>query len=109
MGCGGHEDGGERCGGGSHAADGSVAGPEAQAAADEVLSGYGRSPTRGQVTLLSGGFARCERVTIEVRYPTPIIVLPFVGRVGSGPSVAATHSELVDPYRSGLPGTASCP
>jgi hypothetical protein len=91
------------------APDGASAGPEAQAAADEVLTGYGRSPARGQVTLVSGGFARCERVTIEVRYPTPIIVLPFVGRVGAGPSVAATNSELVDPYRSGLAGTATCP
>jgi hypothetical protein len=91
------------------AADGASAGPEAQATADEVLAGFGRSPARSQVSLVSGGFARCERVTIEVRYPTPIIVLPFVGRVGAGPSVAATHSELVDPYRSGLAGTASCP
>jgi hypothetical protein len=90
------------------APDAATAGPAAQAAADEVLAGYGRSPARGQVTLVSGGFARCERVTIEVRYPTPIIVLPFIGRVGAGPSVAATHSELVDPYRSGLAGTASC-
>lgn len=84
------------------------AGPDAQAAADQVLTGYGRAPTDGQVILVAGGFARCERVTIEVRYPIPLLDLPFVGRVGAGPAVTAAHSELVDPYRSGLGGTASC-
>jgi hypothetical protein len=90
------------------ASDAASAGPAAQAAADQVLTGYGRSPGRGQVSLVSGGFARCRRVTIEVRYPIPLLDLPFVGRVGAGPSVTAVHSELVDPYRSGLGGTASC-
>jgi hypothetical protein len=59
--------------------------------------------------VVSGGFARCERVTIEVSYPAPALVLPFVGRIGTGEAVRAQQSELVDAYRTGLAGTASCP
>jgi hypothetical protein len=77
-------------------------------AADAALRGYGRNPQRGSVALTSGRFGRCQRVTISVSYPAPALMLPFVGAVGSGPRVRAEHSELVDPFRSGLPGTASC-
>jgi hypothetical protein len=58
--------------------------------------------------MVSGQFARCSRVTISVTYPAPLVELPFVGRLGSGVSVRSEHSELVDPFRSGLPGTALC-
>jgi hypothetical protein len=85
-----------------------VAGPEAQQAADQALAGYGRDPQRASVSLASGEFGRCQRITIEVSYPAPILELPVVGRVGTGQSVRADHSELVDPYRTGLPGTSSC-
>jgi hypothetical protein len=80
----------------------------ASAAADTALSGFGRSPSRGSVTLASGTFGRCQRITIRVSYPAPLIDLPFVGRVGSGLGVSSQVSELVDPYRSGLPGSATC-
>jgi hypothetical protein len=85
-----------------------VAGPEAQQAADQALAGYGRVPGRAAVSLESGDFGRCQRITIAVSYPAPILELPVVGRVGTGQSVRADHSELVDPYRTGLPGTSSC-
>lgn len=85
-----------------------VAGPAAQAAADQTLVGYGRTPSRAVVTLVAGSFARCERITIEVRYAAPLIDLPIIGRLGSGGSVRARHSEIVDPYRSGLPGSSLC-
>lgn len=80
----------------------------AHAAADEVLSGLGRDPSRASVVLAGGSFGRCQRVTIRVSYPSPLLVVPFVGRVGRGVEVSSANSELVDPYRSGLPGTASC-
>jgi hypothetical protein len=85
-----------------------LAGPEAQQAADQALAGYGRDPERASVSLESGAFGRCQRITIAVSYPAPVLELPVVGRVGTGRSVRADHSELVDPYRTGLPGTSSC-
>lgn len=91
------------------APDASSAYQEAQTAADRALAGYGRSPGRARITIVAGGFSRCERVTIEVSYPSPALDLPFVGPVGTGHTVHASQSELVDAYRSGLPGTASCP
>ena len=48
------------------------------------------------------------RVVAEVRYRVPLIVVPMLGGLGSGFTASARHSELVDPYRSGLPRTASC-
>ena len=86
-----------------------VAGPEAVQAAGQALAGYGRDQQLAGVSLVSGGFGRCQRITIAVSYPAPMLELPVVGRIGSGETVRADHSELVDPFRSGLPGTSSCP
>jgi cytochrome bd-type quinol oxidase subunit 2 len=80
----------------------------AQQAAAASLAGYGRDPARAAVALVAGSFARCQRITISVSYPAPLLLLPFIGRVGSGTTVRAEHSELVDPYRTSLPGTAAC-
>jgi hypothetical protein len=85
-----------------------AAGPEAEQAADQALAGYGRDQRQAGVRLVSGGFGRCQRITIAVSYPAPMLELPVVGRLGSGETVRAEHSELVDPFRSGLPGTSSC-
>lgn len=82
---------------------------QARSAADLVLAGFGREPGKAGVAIVGGTFARCARITIRVTYPSPLLDLPFVGRVGSGLVVASESSELVDPYRSGLPGTAVCP
>jgi hypothetical protein len=80
----------------------------AEAAAADALNGYGRDPARSEVSLASGSFGRCQRVTISVSYPAPLLILPFVGRIGTGEGVRSVASELVDPYRSGLPGSATC-
>jgi hypothetical protein len=79
----------------------------ADQAASAALAGYGRS-ARAAVSLSSGTFGRCQRITIQVRDQAPFVQLPFVGRIGGAEEVSARHSELVDPYRSGLPGTAAC-
>ena len=52
--------------------------------------------------------ARCTRVTVTVHHPVPAIRLPFIGGYGHGFDVVASQSEVVDPYRSGLPGEATC-
>ena len=90
------------------APDASSAATRAEGAADAALAGYGRDPARAKVSLVSGGFARCDRVAIAVTYPAPLLELPFVGQLGRGISVSSQHSELVDPFRSGLGGAAAC-
>ena len=82
---------------------------QAQQVAAQALAGYGRNPDRAAVAVSAGAFGRCQRVTVTVSYPAPAMELPFIGAVGAGPVVRAAHSELVDPFRSGLPGTATCP
>ena len=81
---------------------------DADRAAVDALTGYGRDPARARVSLVAGGFARCGRITITVSYPAPLFELPFVGLLGRGVVVRSAHSELVDPYRTGLPGAAGC-
>ena len=85
-----------------------VAPGAADAAAREAMAGHGRAPERATVALVSGSFARCDRVTFEVRYPVPMLTVPFLGSAGTGFVARARHSEVVDPYRSGLAGTAHC-
>jgi hypothetical protein len=80
----------------------------AQQAGADSLAGYGRAPSGARISLVAGGFERCGRVTIEVDYPVRVVSVPFVGRFGSRMMVRSRHSELVDAYRSGLPGTAAC-
>ena len=90
------------------ASSATLAASSARSAAAAALAGYGRDPNRATVDLAVGSFGRCERVTISVEYPAPLLALPFVGRVGTGQDVRADSSELVDPYRTGLPGTSEC-
>lgn len=80
----------------------------AQQAAGVALTGFGRDPSRAAVSVAAGAFGRCQRITITVTYPSPLLELPWVGRVGSAEHVRASHSELVDPYRTGLAGVATC-
>lgn len=80
----------------------------ARQAAIASLAGYGRDPALARVSFGAQPFARCQRITVSVSYPAPVVMLPFLGRVGRAESVRADHSELIDPYRSGLPGTAAC-
>jgi hypothetical protein len=85
-----------------------VALDNAEAAAQEAMAGHGRAPARTTVVLVAGSFARCDRVTFEVRYPVPMLTVPFLGSAGTGFMAKARHSEVVDPYRSGIAGTAHC-
>jgi len=80
----------------------------ARDAATESIRGLGRDPARMTIRVVSGTFSRCERVTVEVRYPVPLLVVPWVGHAGSGFTAAARYSEVVDPYRGGLAGRARC-
>lgn len=87
------------------APDEAAAAAAARAAAAAALRGHGRDPADARIeTPPPGAFARCRRVTVVVSYPVPVLVLPWVGPTAAHPIVArAAHSELVDPYRTGLP------
>lgn len=81
----------------------------ARAAADGSISGHGRDPSDLTIEIdHGGGFGRCVRVEIEASLAVPSVNLPFVAGFGKTFDVRATHSEVVDPYRSGLEGGADC-
>lgn len=94
------------------APDAATATTRADAAARAAVSGYGRDPGKLDIRPPdlgpSGTFERCAPVTITASYPVPIVSLPFVGGRGDGFRVTASHTEVVDPYRSGLDATGSC-
>ncbi len=88
----------------------------AQQAAGEAIAGHGRDPSKMKlVTVNDASYTRCSPITFEVSYPVSTISLPWVKGLGVGSiTVRASHSELVDPYRSGVPGQhgsqeTSCP
>jgi len=87
------------------APDAATAHSRAVDAARAAISGHGRDPDRMGPTDIDGAFARCERITVTVTYPVPALSLPWIGGLGGGPTITATgvHSEIVDPFRSGLP------
>ena len=92
------------------APDESTANRRAVERAHESLAAYGRDGDAATVHLpeTSAGFARCARVRVTIEYDVPALVIPFIGGFGELAAVRATHTELVDPFRSGLAGEAAC-
>jgi hypothetical protein len=80
----------------------------AQRAAADAIGGYGRDPSRMTVTRTATAFGRCERVTFTVEYPVSIGRLPLLKREAATFVAKARHSEIVDPFRTGLHGEAVC-
>lgn len=87
--------------------DGGAATTDAAVAARDAVQGFGRDPSGTTVSFAQEAFGRCQRVVVEVRTEAPLIRLPWVGQAGTV-TVVAHHSELIDPFRSGLPGTSTC-
>ncbi len=80
-------------------------------AARQTVDGYGRDPRKASIAVAHEGgqaWRRCVRVTVTVRYPVHTVSLPGLGGYGDGLEVQATHGELIDPYRSGLPADGGC-
>src|SRR5690606_18127173 len=77
-------------------------------AALHAIEGHGRDPSRAAVTSIGDlALERCQRATFRVEYTVPAINIPLIGGYGRSPfRVTSTHSEVVDPFRSGLTGTA---
>ena len=75
----------------------------------QAFEGHGRSRDRARVVRTAGELVRCERVVFEAAYVVPLVSVPVIGGAGQGLRVSARHSEVVDPYRSGLgPQAADC-
>lgn len=51
---------------------------------------------------------RCREVTVTATLTSTTIELPFIGGWGSPWDVTGRHTEVVDPFRSGLPGEVDC-
>ena len=92
----------------AEAANPASAAADAQQAAAETIAGHGRDPSRLRLDIQTTGFARCAPVTIRAGYEVPAMHLPWIGGYGHGFDVWSTHTELIDPYRSGLAGAAQC-
>ena len=86
--------------------DGPTARARAVEAGRRTLTALGRTAERSQVEL-EGNFGRCQRVVATVRVDVAAIALPGVSTRAYF-HVRAEHSEVVDPYRSGLAGVARC-
>jgi Flp pilus assembly protein TadG len=82
----------------------------AEQAARDAISAHKRNAALATIDGPTdpNAFTRCNRVSFTVSYPVPAITLPFIGGFGSGFTVKATHSEIVDPFRNGVPGEALC-
>ena len=85
----------------------------ARRAGYQALAAHGREEARSTVELTAlespdgqAGFSRCARATFTASYDVPVLHLPWIGGFGSGLDVTSSHSELIDPYRDGVPGSA---
>lgn len=82
---------------------------EAEVAARDAISGFGRDPRRMVFAPEEARFERCGRITVRIEYPVPLVAVPLVGRYGHGFTAVGRHSEIVDPFRSGIPDRGGCP
>jgi hypothetical protein len=81
---------------------------EARLAAQEAFAGQRVNTASLQVTPVDGTvFERCAVATFEVRFQVPVVRVPGLEFSGATLDVASRHSELVDPYRSGVPGSGA--
>jgi Flp pilus assembly protein TadG len=80
----------------------------AQAAADGAIAGHRREGTP-RLTLAGEPFGRCSRIAITAEYDVALAAIPVIAVTEKVFTVAARHSEVVDPYRSsGATGPARC-
>jgi hypothetical protein len=86
----------------------------ARRAAGATLAGHGRDPGRlarfeiRQADPSDGTLTRCERVVVDVGLEVSTVRIPWVGAFGGTVAVNGTHSEVVDPLRSGVAGEVDC-
>jgi hypothetical protein len=75
--------------------------PRAQDRIATVMENYGRADRTAPPAAPTTAFERCAVVTVRVGYELAFISLPFFEDFGSLTTIEASHSERIDPYRSG--------
>lgn len=81
----------------------------AASVARQTLDDHGRtSPAEVTVHPHAAALTRCQRIEVTVSTQVPAIRIPFIGGYGETFDIVATHSEVVDPTRSGVGGRADC-
>ncbi len=75
---------------------------EAASRGREAFAGHGRNPATLSLPHPADGFARCGPVTVTASTAVDLPRLPGVRAVARRVTVRASHTEVVDPYRSGL-------
>ena len=81
------------------------------AAADrgrEAFAGHGRDPAKLELPPPPDAFRRCGPVTVTASTNLDLPRIPGVRAVARRVRVQASHTEVVDPYRSGLARGAGC-
>ena len=68
----------------------------------EAFSGNGRDASRLQLPRPAAGFDRCAPVTVVASATLQLPRIPGVRAVARRVTVRASHTEVVDPFRSGL-------
>ncbi len=76
-------------------------------AGEDVISANNLSGESAVRAVGSFSLRRCARATFEATHQVPALRLPL-GTSSAPISVRSQHSELVDPFRSGLSGRANC-
>ncbi len=73
----------------------------AESAMQTVMTQYGRDLADFTMTveLPAGGIARCAPITTSANYQINLLALPFFGDLGTH-TIGATHTEIIDPFRS---------
>ncbi len=81
----------------------------AESAGSQALADVSRlvGDSRFQL-IMPNGSRRCSRATVVVDATVKSINLPLIGRWAPDFHIRGTHSEVVDPYRTGLRGEPIC-
>ena len=74
----------------------------------EAFAGHGRDPASLDLPRPADAFERCAPITVTASTNLDLPRLPGVRAVGRRVRVQASHSELVDPYRAGIPRGSAC-
>lgn len=83
--------------------DGGAAIAAGEQAALDAIEGQGKSAGRTTIAWEGAELVRCQPVTATVTYRVPTIAVPWLGSFGGGVvTTSARHTEVVDPWRSGL-------
>jgi hypothetical protein len=87
--------------------EGSAAGPAARDAFASVADVERGAGHRLRLQVVGPGFERCRLARLRATTTVPTLGVPW-RRDRPALTVSAEHREIIDPYRDGLPGLASC-